>query len=77
MYVVFEVNQASHAEVEQTAILFGDEDQACEYADEQHAKVRRESGRREYYRVYALDEVYESTDQVPRAATVQATGGVL
>ncbi len=64
MYVVFEVNQASHREQEQTAVLLDTEKEACEYAAEQHARVRRESGRREYYVVYALDEpVYESTDR--------------
>ena len=65
MFAVFEVNQASHQDVEQTAVLFDDEDDACQYADEQHARVRRETPRREYYRVYALDEVYESTDRSP------------
>jgi hypothetical protein len=75
MYVVFEVNQASHREQEQTAVLFDTEDEACEYADDQHARVRRESGRREYYVVYALDEpVYESTDRPAAVEPVQVAG---
>lgn len=72
MFVVFEVNQASHREVDSTAVLCDTEDEACEYADEQHARVRRESGRRECFRVYALDEpVYESTDRTAAVGAVQ------